>query len=76
MQVIPLVCPLSSERVKVPVRGLFCTHFQCFDLQNYLVVVSNTANPRWVCPLCKKPSYSLRVDCIIAAIIAECRCGA
>jgi hypothetical protein len=29
-----------------------------------------------VCPLCKKPSYSLRVDCIIAAIIAECRCGA
>jgi hypothetical protein len=71
MQRIPLVCPISSEKIKIPVRGLFCRHFQCFDLYNFLIVVSSATNPRWFCPLCKRPAYQMRVDCILSAIIAE-----
>lgn len=37
---IPLSCPLTSLRIDIPARGIFCTHFQCFDLKNYLTLIS------------------------------------
>lgn len=68
---IPITCTLSSEKIRIPARGLFCTHFQCFDLQNFMMLTAQSANPRWLCPLCKLPCYSLRLDCIIMAILEE-----
>jgi hypothetical protein len=68
---IPLTCILTTERMSVPARGIFCQHFQCFDLHNFVFMVAQAANPRWVCPLCRLPAYHLRVDCILSAILAE-----
>ena len=68
---IPLSCTLSTERLKIPARGMFCSHYQCFDLYNYMIVTSSTANPKWVCPLCKLPTYSFKVDCVLLAILNE-----
>ncbi len=68
---IPIMCTLTIERIKTPVRGIFCSHYQCFDLSNFLVLTSSSANPRWLCPLCKQPAYSFKYDVIIGAIIDE-----
>jgi E3 SUMO-protein ligase PIAS1 len=68
---IPLTCTLSTEKIKLPARGIFCNHYQCFDLQNFLMMISQSANPRWVCPLCKLPSYMFRIDCILLAILEK-----
>ena len=68
---IPLLCALTTVRIKIPVRGIFCKHYQCFDLHSYVYIIAQTANPRWVCPLCRLPAYQLRVDCILLAILTE-----
>ena len=66
---IPLTCPLSTVRIDIPARGIFCNHFQCFDLRNYLSLISESTNPRWNCPLCKTLAYELEVDPIIFEIL-------
>lgn len=43
-------CPILG-RIKRPVRGKDCNHFQCFELENY--VVQNEKSHIWVCPVCK-----------------------
>lgn len=68
---IPIICTLTIERIKTPVRGVFCSHFQCFDLNNFLVLTSSSVNPRWLCPLCKQPAYNFKYDIIIGSIIEE-----
>ncbi|ORY40203.1 hypothetical protein BCR33DRAFT_372502 [Rhizoclosmatium globosum] len=32
--VLTFICPLSLQRIKVPGRGKWCSHTQCFDIQN------------------------------------------
>jgi hypothetical protein len=66
---IPLTCTLSTERLKYPARGIFCTHNQCFDLYNFLVLTSLSTNPRWTCPFCRLPCFAFKIDCILLAIL-------
>ena len=68
---IPMTCTLTTERIKYPVRGSFCTHFQCFDLLNFMRMISSSANPKWSCPLCKMPCFQFRVDALLTALIQE-----
>ena len=63
---------MSGNKMAMPGRGIFCQHFQCFDLANYLELISNSENPRWVCPICKQPAYEFKIDCIMSAILAMC----
>merc|ERR1719468_506343 len=63
---LKLRCPLSFERVVIPVRGEQCMHLQCFGLGAYLEsnMKMRALNNRWTCPVCGnvlKPS-DLRVD--------------
>lgn len=37
-----------------------------------MIVTSSSSNPKWICPLCKLPSYEFRVDSILQAIISLC----
>lgn len=66
---IPLTCTLSTDKIRYPVRGSFCAHFQCFDLHNFIKMISHSNNPRWLCPLCKLPCYKFRIDVVLSAII-------
>ena len=66
---IPLTCTLSTEKLKYPARGIFCTHNQCFDLYNFLVLTSQSTNPRWTCPFCRLPCFAFKIDCILLAIL-------
>ncbi|XP_024544158.1 uncharacterized protein LOC112351103 [Selaginella moellendorffii] len=53
-------CPLSGSRLKVPARGISCTHLTCFDLECYLKenaelaagIDKQTEATMWRCPYC------------------------
>jgi len=70
-----LRCPLSFERVCIPVRGQQCMHLQCFGLGAYLESNSKmrALNNRWTCPVCNsvlKPE-DLRIDAYVERVLAE-----
>lgn len=49
----PLLCPLSRDRMRLPVRGVDCRHLRCFDLEAYLETSIRAAfHRRWRCPVC------------------------
>ena len=68
---IPLMCNLSGNRISYPARGSFCTHFQCFDLHNFLKFISMSNYPKWICIFCKKPCYKFKVDILLTTLIQE-----
>jgi E3 SUMO-protein ligase PIAS1 len=47
---ISLKCPISFTRIKTPVKGRSCKHFECFDFDNF--VEMNCNRPSWRCPHC------------------------
>lgn len=53
-QVLSLKDPLSYMRLVVPVRGLKCSHIQCFDATAYLQLQEQ--GPQWICPICNNPA--------------------
>eukprot|EP00931_Biecheleriopsis_adriatica_P036621 TRINITY_DN21085_c0_g1_i1.p1 TRINITY_DN21085_c0_g1~~TRINITY_DN21085_c0_g1_i1.p1 ORF type:complete len:866 (+),score=183.73 TRINITY_DN21085_c0_g1_i1:91-2688(+) len=72
---LKLRCPLSFERVDIPVRGETCMHLQCFGLQAYLEanMKMRALNNRWTCPVCSnvlKP-HDLRVDRYVKKVLSE-----
>jgi len=44
-------CPYSSKTIKTPVKSIYCTHFQCFDFDNFLII--NKIKKLLKCPICK-----------------------
>jgi hypothetical protein len=70
-----LRCPLSFERVEIPVRGEQCMHLQCFGLGAYLESNSKmrAMNNRWTCPVCStvlRPQ-DLRIDGFVKKVLDE-----
>jgi len=70
-----LRCPLSFERVQIPVRGVQCMHLQCFGLGAYLESNSKmrAMNNRWTCPVCSivlRPQ-DLRIDSYVERVLVD-----
>lgn len=51
-QKMSLMCPIMRTPMAMPVRFDGCTHFECFDAENYLTM--NFMKPAWNCPICNK----------------------
>uniref|UniRef100_H2Y942 SP-RING-type domain-containing protein n=1 Tax=Ciona savignyi TaxID=51511 RepID=H2Y942_CIOSA len=70
---LSLLCPLGKMRMSTPVRGIKCTHLQCFDAMLYLRM--NERKPTWLCPVCDKPADydSLVIDGLFIEILDECK---
>ena len=64
-----LLCPLTTEKLSLPARGAECSHFNCFDLKNFLELTAKSQNPRWLCPLCRAPTYAFSIDIILYQIL-------
>ncbi|KAJ8426439.1 hypothetical protein Cgig2_001698 [Carnegiea gigantea] len=69
---ICLNCPISFQRIRTPVKGYLCKHYQCFDLSNYLEV-NLKQRPSWRCPHCGQSVCftDLRVDQNMVKILRE-----
>lgn len=48
-QKMSLMCPIMRTPMAMPVRFDGCTHFECFDAENYLTM--NFMKPAWNCPI-------------------------
>ncbi|PAN25634.1 hypothetical protein PAHAL_4G314800 [Panicum hallii] len=68
---VSLSCPISLSRIKTPIKGRLCKHYQCFDYDNYMEM--NSRKPNWRCPYCNTPSNftDLRIDQKMAKILEE-----
>ena len=66
---VSLVCPLSGNRIKTPVKASSCKHPKCFDLEAFLGMAKSTK--KWQCPHCSKPLdiSELEVDLYTKAIL-------
>eukprot|EP01009_Symbiontida_sp_KSa7_P001369 NODE_1317_length_627_cov_630.960208_g1035_i0.p1 GENE.NODE_1317_length_627_cov_630.960208_g1035_i0~~NODE_1317_length_627_cov_630.960208_g1035_i0.p1 ORF type:complete len:161 (-),score=16.67 NODE_1317_length_627_cov_630.960208_g1035_i0:145-597(-) len=56
---LPLVCPLSKTRMRIPAKGIKCRHIACFDLSNFVITSCRRERRKpgvmpgcWPCPLC------------------------
>ncbi|XP_050280439.1 uncharacterized protein LOC126721449 isoform X2 [Quercus robur] len=49
---VSLNCPISHKRIKTPVKGHLCKHYQCFDYNNFMEM--NSRRPSWRCPHCNQ----------------------
>ena len=67
---IELKCPLSFQRIKVPVKGRECVHDSCVDLES-MILFNKSANRQWRCPICKKKSHQLIINQVLHKIIRE-----
>jgi len=70
---IDLKCPISLDKISIPVRGTQCNHIRCFDLGAYVGVNRSTSNInlRWICPICYQQVFprDLIIDTYIESII-------
>ncbi|XP_074596853.1 uncharacterized protein LOC141851936 [Brevipalpus obovatus] len=67
---IPLICPITKQRLEFPCVGSKCGHLNCFDGKSFVNI--NRARTEWHCPSCKKPiGYNdLRIDELASQIIS------
>ncbi|XP_071730705.1 E4 SUMO-protein ligase PIAL2-like [Rutidosis leptorrhynchoides] len=68
---ISLNCPISFKRIKTPVKGHLCKHFQCFDFDNYVDI--NSRRPSWRCPHCSQSVCftDIRIDRDMVKVLKE-----
>ncbi len=48
-----LICPVTKQVIKTPVRGKYCKHLNCFDLKTYLHTYAKVSGGRWRCFVCE-----------------------
>lgn len=70
---VDLLCKITYTLIDVPIRGVMCTHIDCFSLKFYIQSMQANSMRKWVCPLCRKMSSSLVVDEYLMQILNEAR---
>lgn len=63
------ICPLSLAGLKIPVRGIKCTHFSCFCLVSFLKMLNSSNAIPWQCPICRKSCHEFVVDSLIELVL-------
>lgn len=47
---LDLRCSFTLTKIKTPVKGKFCEHLQCFDLDAFVTTNTKLTNRKWFCP--------------------------
>lgn len=69
---VKMICPLSLNLLRNPVRGKQCTHIESFSLEMYLEIqLKSRGGVRWRCPVCNKLSLDLVKDAYFSQICEE-----
>lgn len=71
--IFPLTCPVSRQLLLTPVRGEQCSHWQCFDLRNFIESNTHVTGTRWHCPVCAKvvSCHDLQYCPLTASLLKE-----
>lgn len=57
------------NRIRIPARGVFCQHPQCFSLDTFVLMMSKLFHRSWKCPICNYRCYGLYKDTYITDIL-------
>jgi len=57
-----LKCPIMFTMIKLPTRGIYCTHLNCFDLESYALMNKSTTSRKYRCPICGLKAYDVYID--------------
>lgn len=68
--VFSLLDHTTKQAMKIPVRGGQCKHWQCFDLEIFLVLNEKVYGGRWRCPACE--SFVSPSDLEICGLTQDC----
>lgn len=52
--------PITWKRLTIPVKGFYCEHMECFDLESFISMNTNFRSLK--CPTCNKKAVDLYVD--------------
>lgn len=66
---INVKCPISMGYIKTAIRGVNCTHVQCYDLETFVVLFGKNA----LCPECGKLIVAFVVDEFVMEIAKEAK---
>jgi len=58
------ILPTKSHFIPHSVRGYLCTHYTCFDLEDWLQVRVAQKTAGWKCPICQKSCLEFRFDAV------------
>eukprot|EP00536_Pseudo-nitzschia_multiseries_P010751 jgi/Psemu1/289265/fgenesh1_pg.338_\ len=61
--------PLTMAKLKIPVRGVDCSHIACFDLLSFLVINKSAGGQRWKCGRCE--NFTSHQDLEYCALTAK-----
>lgn len=74
-----LTCPLGMRRMRVPAKGINCSHSRCFDLECYIDynLCEKKIQKAWRCPLCGLLALpqDLIVDSSLQRALSRCEDG-
>lgn len=59
--------------INTPAKGKWCTHLQCFSLENFIIFADSAVPRKWKCPICRLKCYDIIVDEYMLNIINECK---
>ena len=68
-----LICPYTKDRIKVPVRGKYCKHFNCICLET--LIASHIKSRYWGCPICDSKIAEPFVDIWIYGMLKDNKNG-
>ena len=68
-----MLCHYYKNPIRVPVRSVQCTHYNPFELFNFIEASLKAKNcvQSWCCPICKKRAYDLVIDGFIEKILSK-----
>ena len=68
---VSLLDILDKQMIKTPAKTVFCSHLQCFSLENFVKVMESTVPRKWRCPICKIKAFDLMIDGYLWSIIKD-----
>ena len=68
---VTLLDILDRQMIKTPAKTIFCSHLQCFSLENFVKAMENTVPRKWRCPICKTKAFDLMIDEYLWNIIRD-----
>lgn len=48
--------------INIPARGKWCSHMQCFSLENYIIMTEQNIPRKWKCPICRQKCFDILID--------------
>lgn len=69
---VSVKCRFSGKLLKTPVRGIHCTHLECFSFEEWVVSQGRTSS-KWRCPVCWKKAVDLVQDLYFEEAVLTCQ---